>query len=240
MKKIKIVLLLVAAASLFGCKWFSEANTRGPETKFSNEKEFYANKDSWQEPANYSFHYDFNIGDSYVGAKCYITVTDGKSRIIKNFRVDSECPELKTIAEAYIFFANDWEKRKSEPNTEYWIHYSAKFEDFADLTNGSSIKYPSELDSSISIAKPDYVGYGGNYIRIQDFSLINAKNFAENRKTWVEPESCSYTYRVWLLHGRQIMAETGNVNVTVKNGTATTVVTSGVHDITDNGHTHTI
>ena len=189
MKKMNLILvvltlpsLLFSALTFTSCgEWFIP----GPCTEFSEHETFLQRKAEWSEPENCSFTYAINIGDSSVGElKADVKVTDGVSEIkwhdtsaeldsgTENIYTD-EMPEdgfeLASITEAYDFFENEWQKRKSEENTKYWIHFNAEYKTLSSGTE--SLYYPYVLSETISPAEKDADGYGGYRIIITELVI---------------------------------------------------------------------
>lgn len=137
------------------------------QTVFDAYDEFCTNMNSWIEPKNYSFTYDYGFGDSVVLAPITVTICYGVATVDYGENVQSELENytFKSITEIYEHF-NKRYKYETENNTEYEINYSVKYE---STKYGN---YPKLLDEDmVDVEHYDWDGYGGTHIKVYDFTI---------------------------------------------------------------------
>lgn len=219
MKKCFALFLAVLAVLLSSC---TEETTEYYTGKTQEEAyaDFLACKESWTEPDNYTFTYDYRFGDSDVGAEFVTVVTDGVGVCTSNCAGDSSKEQFhfKSISELYDYFDGVWQDclKNRSADSDYYDFCSVS----TKTVNG--ITYPYSISRSTGIA--GWCGYGGDSFFISDFSLDNRATFERKKAAWQEIEGAhSFRYSISLsAHGINNQWSTGTIRVTVgADGTVT-------------------
>lgn len=212
MKKCVIVLAAVAAVLFASC---TEETTEYYNGKTQEEAyaDFLACKESWTEPENYTFTYDYRFGDSDVGAEFITVVTDGVGVCTSNCAGDSSKAafHFTSISELYDYFDGVFQdclaNRSADGDYYDYCSFSTKTVD--------GITYPYSISRSTGIS--GWCGYGGDSFFISDFSLENRTTFERKKAAWQEMDGAhSFRYSISLsAHGSNNQWSTGSVSVSV-------------------------
>ena len=176
-----------------------------------NYEALLASKEAWVEPENYTFTYEYRYGDSLVGPEFTVVVTDGVGVCTSNCENDSSLDKFRfaSISEMYDYLVSAFEQAMSASTTSkdqyhtYGISYNKDY------------GYPEIWDESWGTYNT--CGYGGDYIRVWDFTLMNHKTYKEFCAAWQEPEKpYSFIYDIdYVADGINNVWSTGQITVTV-------------------------
>ncbi len=202
-----ICCLLVSGALFLSC----EVETVRCYGNVFTYEDFLEYKNNWVEPQNYTFYYQYSMGDSGIFVDCVSIITDGNAVSTPDYRYyekDYSYGDIRfnTIAQLYDYFDKLWKETPEPTKKNHYLSYDGSFKE------KDGVVYPETLSQTWGIH--NMYGYGGEDFYVKDFTLENHKTFLQKKEAWKEPNQ-PYSFSYWIYRNDENGKGTYSISVNV-------------------------